>query len=247
MANWDITQGEGAARVMGGYTGKQIANSFVTIQTKGIREFALELQKMAAIAGDPRALERCVVEAAKIIERGYKSRIPQATGNLRRSVKTKAKSYPNDGAVIAITGPTQTGPMGSTESQASGNHAWLYEFGTGPRRAGTQGRRTYINVHQAINGKMTRHSSANDEQFARMGKGYYFLMGSINVPGRETGRGAFVQKPGGGTRPYTLAPGETYGPMPKSNAMQNTINENQTAVFNTLKNAIQNTIKGLSR
>lgn len=247
MANWGITQGEGAARIMGGYTGKQVANAFVTVQTRGIREFALELQKMAAIAGDPRALERCVVEAAKIIEKGYKSRIPTATGNLKKSVRTKPKSYPDSGSVIAITGPVQTGPVGSSEAQASGNHAWLYEFGTDRRRPGSQGRRTYINVHQAINGKMTRSSSANDAQFARMSKGYYFLMGSINVPGRETGRGAFVKSASGGTRPYFLSPGETYGAMPASHAMQDTIRENQTAVFNTLKSAIQNTIKGLSK
>jgi hypothetical protein len=245
MAKWDITQGEGAARIMDGYTGKQIAEGFVTIQTRGVREFALELQKRAARAGDFKALERCVTEAAKVIERGYKSRIRSATGNLKRSVRTKVKNYPQDGGVIAITGPIQTGPVASSEAQASGNHAWLYEFGTGPRRAGTRGRRTYINVHQAINGKMTRHSSANDEQFARMGAGFYFLMGSINVPGRETGRGAFVKKPGGGTRPYYLAPGETYPAMPKSSAMKNTIDQEQMAVFNTLKNAIVNTLAKL--
>lgn len=247
MANWDITQGLGAARIMDGYTGKQVANSFVTIQTAGIRELALRLQKMAAIAGDARALERCVVEGAKVIERGYKSRIKSATGNLKRSVKTKTKSYPADGGVIAITGPVQTGSVGSTERQASGNHAWLYEFGTGPRKPGSRGRRTYINVHMAINGRMKKSGSANDEQFARMSKGSYFLMGSINVPGRESGRGAFVKKAGGGTRPYYLAPGETYPAMPKSNAMKETIDQNQTLVFNTLKTAIQNTLKGLER
>ena len=237
-----ITQGEGAARILGGYTGKQVANSFVTIQTSGVRELALELQRRATIAGDHKAIERCCVQAAKIIERGYKGRIKSATGNLKRSVFTKPKSYAQDNTSIAITGPRQTGPVASSDAQASGNHSWLYEFGTGPRRPGTQGRRTYINVHQAINGKLHRHSSANDEQFARMGKGFYFLMGSINVPGRETGRGSFVQKPGGGTRPYYLAPGETYGAMPASHAMQQTVEQEQTAVFNALKNAIQNTL-----
>lgn len=247
MANWDITQGQGAARIMGGYTGKQVANSFVTIQTAGIREAALKLQRLAAIAGDTRALERCVVAGAKVIEKGYQGRINSATGNLKRSVRTKPKAYPNDGAVIAITGPAQTGSTGSTERQASGNHAWLYEFGTGPRRPGTQGRRTYINVHQAINGRMKKSGSANDEQFARMSKGNYFLMGSINVPGRESGRGAFVKKPGGGTRPYYLAPGETYPAMPASHAMEKTIYIYGPVAFNTLKNAIQNTLKGLER
>jgi hypothetical protein len=243
--NWDITQGEGAARIVDGYTNKQVANSFVTIQTAGVRELALRLQKAAAIAGDMRALERCVVEAAKVIERGYKSRIRSATGNLKRSVRTKPKAYPESGGVIAITGPVQTGPVGSSDAQASGNHAWLHEFGTGPRKPGSQGRRTYINVHQAINGKMTRHSSANDEQFSRMGKGYYFLMGSANVPGRQSGRGAFVKAPGGGTRPYYLGPNETYGAMPASHAMKETIDQEQMAVFNTLKSAIKNTLKGL--
>lgn len=230
---------------MGGYTGKQIAEGFVTIQTAGVRELAMKLQKLAAIAGDNLALERCVKEAAKHIEAGYKSRIKSATGNLKRSVRTKTKYYPESGGVIAITGPVQTGSTGSTERQASGNHAWLYEFGTGPRRPGSQGRRTYINVHQAVNGKMKKSGSANDAQFASMSKGNYFLMGSINVPGRESGRGAFVKKPGGGTRPYYLGPNETYGPMPKSNAMKNTIDQSQAAVFNTLKAAIWKNLKAL--
>lgn len=251
MANWGITQGEGAARVMDGYTGKQVANSFVTIQTKGIREFALELQRMAAIAGEPRALERCVTEAAKIIERGYKAKIPTATGNLKRSVKTKAKSYPKDGGVIAITGPTQTGPVASSDAQASGNHAWLYEFGTGPRRPGTQGRRTYINVHQAINGKMTRHSSANDEQFARMGKGYYFLMGSMDERAGAGGRRGYSRdfSDSYGKRkqhPIALKPGETIEPMPALGLMEKTISAQQASVFSILRASLDReiTIRG---
>lgn len=242
MGNWGITQGEGAARLMGGYTGKEIARGFVTIQTSGVRELALKLQKLSALAGDYKALERCVVEAAKHIEKGYKRRVGNVTGNLRKSVRTKAKVYPEDGGVIAITGPIQTGPVGSTPDQASGKHAWLKEFGTGPRRPGTQGRRTYLNVHQLINKRMIRRSSANDQQFQRMSRGYYFIMSSKNEPTRQARAGSgyphdFI---------YTLGPNETYGKMPASNAMQNTISQEQSAVFSTLQQAIKNSIMKLS-
>jgi glucosamine 6-phosphate synthetase-like amidotransferase/phosphosugar isomerase protein len=47
--------------------------------------------------------------------------------------------------------------------------------------------------------------------------------------------------------PVTLHPGETYGRMPASHAMQKTISEQQGAVFNTLKAAIQANIDRLSK
>jgi hypothetical protein len=175
------------------------------------------------------------------------------TGNLRKSIRTRIKSYPEDGGVIAIVGPLQTGPMGANEKQASGNHAWLVEFGTGPRRPGTQGRRTYINVHQAINGKMSRHSSANDQQFASMSKGYYFLMGSKNEPTRQARRGRggdhdfYTDKETGIQHPVTLHPGEEYGEMQGTHAMQNTINQEQQAVLSTLTATLKSTLERLSK
>lgn len=246
-----ITQGEGAARLIDGSTGKSLAQGFVTVKTAGVRELALKLQALAAKMGEPAALGNCVKEAAKHIEKGYRSRVGDVTGNLRKSIRTRIKSYPEDGGVIAIVGPLQTGPMGANEKQASGNHAWLVEFGTGPRRPGTQGRRTYINVHQAINGKMSRHSSANDQQFANMSKGYYFLMGSKNEPTRQARQGSGYPHDFGSTdgrmHPITMHPGEEYGEMQGTNAMQNTINQEQQAVLSTLTATLKNTLDRLSK
>jgi len=246
-----ITQGEGVARDIGGSTGKSLAQGFVTVKTAGIRELALKLQSLAAKMGEPAALGNCVKEAAKHIENGYRSRVADVTGNLRKSIRTRIKSYPEDGGVIAIVGPLQTGPMGANEKQASGNHAWLVEFGTGPRRPGTQGRRTYINVHQAINGKMSRHSSANDQQFASMSKGYYFLMGSKNEPTRQSRQGRGYPHDFGSTdgrmHPITMHPGEEYGEMQGTHAMQNTINQEQQAVLSTLTATLKRTLERLSK
>lgn len=249
--NWDITQGYGAARMIGGQTANQIAKGFVSINTSGIRELALELQRLAAIAGDYDLLERHVKAAAKLIEARYKANVHDVTGNLRKSTRTRSKRYPNEGGVIAITGPVQTGNVGSTETQASGNHAWLVEFGSGRRRPGTQGRRTYINVHQMINRRMRRHSTANDEQFARMGRGYYFLMGSKNEPTRQARAGIGYPHDFGFTNgrqhPVTLHPGETYKEMPASNAMQNAITSEQANVYNALKTAIENSLASMKK
>jgi hypothetical protein len=247
-----ITQGEGVARDIGGSTGKSLAQGFVTVKTAGIRDLALKLQALAAKMGEPAALGNCVKEAAKHIENGYRSRVADVTGNLRKSIRTRIKSYPEDGGVIAIVGPLQTGPVGANDKQASGNHAWMVEFGTGRRRPGTQGRRTYINVHQAINGKMSRHSSANDQQFANMSKGYYFLMGSRDEPTRQARRGRggnhdfYTDKKTGRQHPVTLHPGDEYGEMKPTNAMQNTITQEQQAVLSTLTAALKRNLERLS-
>jgi hypothetical protein len=197
--------------------------------------------------GEPKALESAVKKAGEHIKRGYRAKIRNATGNLSKSVYIKTKTY--DAAAVAIVGPRQTGTGRGTEEGGSGNAAWLFEFGSGVRKPGTKGRRTYINVHQMINGKMVRHSSANDKQFANMSKGYYFLMGSINEATRQAGMGkGYPHDFGvsdGKMHPITLHPGETYGAMPASHAMEKTISEQQGAVFNTLRAAIQNTLDRL--
>lgn len=242
-----LTQGQGAARLIGGSTAKTLAEGFITIQTAGIRELAERLEMLANKAGDPRALERIVKEAGKIIEKGYKANVADVTGNLRKSTKVRTKVY--ESAAVAIVGPLQTGNRGATEKQASGNAAWLNEFGSGPRRPGTEGRRTYINVHQMINRKMTRHSSMNDEQFANQARGYYFLMGSINEPTRQARMGKGYPHDFGVTNgkmhPVTLHPGETYGAMPASHAMERTIESKQQQVYSFLETAIRNSIKEL--
>jgi hypothetical protein len=244
-----ITQGQGSPRTLGGSTGKSLAEGFVTVKTAGIRELAEQLQALATKMGEPKALEDATRKAAEHIRKGYRSKVGNATGNLKKSVRIKTKTY--DAAAVAIVGPWQSGNAGSRDGAESGNHAWLVEFGTDRRKPGTKGRRTYLNVHQLINGKMRRHSSANNQQFANMSKGYYFLMGSINEATRQAGMGKGYPHDfgvtGGKMHPVTLHPGETYAPMPAKHAMQKTIDEQQGAVFNTLKAAIENTLARLTQ
>lgn len=249
-----ITQGQGSPRSFGGQTGKQLAEGFVNVQTAGAREVAAELRRIAeSIGADADALlgEACV-RAAEIIRKRYKSKVGNVTGNLSKSVRPpKKKVYPQDGAVVAIVGPWQSGRAGSREGAESGNAAWLNEFGTGRRKPGTKGRRTYLNVHQMINGKMKRAGSFNNDQFANMSKGYYYLMGAINEPTRQARWGSggdhdfWTPKGSGKSRPVTLHPGETYGEMPAKHAMEQTISETGPEVLNTLINGIQSKINGI--
>jgi hypothetical protein len=244
-----ITQGQGSPRTFGGQTGKSLAEGFVTVKTAGIRELAEELQALAKGVSEEKTLEKCVKLAGRHIQSGYKAKIRDATGNLSKSVRIETKVY--DAAAVAIIGPWQSGSGGATEKDGSGNAAWLVEFGSGTRKPGTKGRRTYINVHQMINGKMRRHSSANDKQFANMSKGYYFLMGSKYEETRQALMGKGYPHDfgysGGKMHPVTLHPGDTYGRMPASHAMEKTISEQQGAVFSTLKAAIQANIDRLSK
>lgn len=244
-----ITQGIGSPRSIGGSTGKSLAEGFVTVQTAGIRELADKLRELAARTGQEDGLEAIVKKAGGHIKRAYKSKVGNVTGNLSKSVDIRTKTY--EAAAVAIIGPLQTGTGSATEEKGSGNHAWLVEFGTDRRKPSTQGRRTYINVHQAINGKMRLRPSANDEQFARMSRGHYFLMGSKFQPTRQAGQGkgyphdfAFS---GGKQHPMALSPGETYGAMPAKHAMEKSIAEQQGAVFNSLRTAIQNSIDRMSK
>jgi hypothetical protein len=244
-----ITQGYGSPRSISGSTGKSLAEGFVSVRMDGVREMAEKLEKLAKEVGEPKALENAVKKAAGHIERGYKSKVGNATGNLARSTKIKTKVY--EAAAVAIVGPYQSGTGRSTDKQASGNHAWLVEFGSGPRKPGSKSRRTYVNVHQMINGKMRRHSSANDKQFANMSKGYYFLMGSRDEETRQARQGIGYPHDfgysNGKQHPIVLHPGDTYGAMPASHAMERTISESKDAVLSTLKNAIQNSLDRLSK
>jgi len=244
-----ITQGQGSPRTFGGQTGKSLAEGFVTVKTAGIRELAERLEALATGASEAKTLENCVKKAGGHIKQGYKAKIRDATGNLSKSVDIRTKMY--DAAAVAIIGPLQTGTGSATEKNGSGNAAWLFEFGSGTRKPGTKGRRTYINVHQMINGKMRRHSSANDKQFANMSKGYYFLMGSKYEEARQAAMGKGYPHDfgysGSKMHPITLHPGDTYARMPASHAMEKTISEQQGAVFNTLKAAIQANIDRLSK
>lgn len=253
-----ITQGRGAANVYDRGTGKEIAAGFVTIRTSGVQELVDGLLA-AARQLDPSgrigetALKKAVGRASKIIADNYKANVGDVTGNLRKSVKTEFRVYDNAGsrAVVGVTGPKSSGTGSASEREGSGNHAWLVEFGTPPRRPGTQGRRTYINIHQSINRKMTRHSASNDEQFQRMSRGYYFLMGSINEPTRQARHGSgyphdFMSNGDGKIRPMTLHPGETYGGMKPTHAMENAISSSAAGARAALEASIVAQIKGFT-
>ena len=247
-----IEQGRGAPRVVGGETSVSKTNAFVTIQTAGARELAQELERVAGALQLPGLLKKVTFQASKPIRDDYKSLVSKpfaagssgATGNLAKSVKTLSKEYRGGQVGVSITGPKSTGNRGADEKDGSGNHAWLVEFGTERRRPGTQGRRTYVNVHQAINGKMKRTATLNDEEFARKGKGYYFLMGSVKEPTRQGGGGKgyshdFASVNGRKQHPITLGPGESIDPMPAYSPMQDTIAANYREVQSALFAAIQ--------
>lgn len=244
-----IEQGIGAARQLeNGLTGIEQAKQFVNIRMTGIADLVKRFRELASAASQPEVLRKCVRRASEPIFEGYKQRAKEheATGNLAAATTRKYKDYP-EGAV-AVIGPRQTGPVGDRPGRRSANHAWLVEFGTDARRPGTRGRRKYINVHQMINGKMSRAGSLNDEQFRAAGAGYYYLMGSINEPTRQGGgrpgypRDFAGPGPGGDGRkqhPITLKPGETIAGMPAQNLMQDTIAANTQRTFNLLKAALE--------
>lgn len=246
-----ITQGQGSPTTYGGQTGKQLAEAFVSVQTAGAREVAEELRRLAdSIGADAdRLLYDSCRDAAKIIQRRYKAKVGDVTGNLSKSVRIEKRVYPQDNAVLAIVGPYQSGRGASQEGAESGNHAWIVEFGTGARKPGTKGRRTYLNVHQMINGKMKRAGSFNNDQFANMSKGYYYLMGSINEPTRQARMGRGYPHDFGDTNgkmhPVTLHPGETYGAMPAKHSMEQAISESGSEALNALINGIQSKINGI--
>lgn len=239
-------------RDISGQTANEIVKGFINIQTLGAREIAKKLEMMAMRAGlDAGKLrEKAAKKAAKILENGYKNKVRNVTGNLGKSITTQVRQY--EGATVAVTGPRVTGPVGADPEKGSGNHAWLVEFGTGRRKPGTQNRRTYVNVHQAINGRMRKVGGFNNKQFEQMGRGYYFLMGSKKEPTRKAKRGSgyphdFVPDGKGGTRPFFLEAGETYGAMPAQHTMERTISENSSAVLAALIANMQGYIDELSK
>ena len=243
-----ITQHNATPRdIGGGTTALQQINQFVTIRTSGVRHFYEQLDKLAGSITADAILKQAVRKASNIIKAGYKDEASKhiATGNLAASVTVFPRTYKNANgskAVIDVVGPRQTGNMGSQEGKESGNHAWLVEMGSGPRRPGTEGRRTYVNVHQMVNRKMQLHpgKSMNDKQFANAGAGYYFLMGSMRKrgPGGSYSRDFAGPGPGGDGRnqhPITLKPGETIAPMPGMHLMEDTITAHHRDVLRSLE------------
>lgn len=236
-------------------TGKQRTDAFVGVQVRGIRELLQKLREFTSVLSSDEVMFNAVNEGAKIIEADYKRRtqLHIATGNLARSVRVKEKRYDNkDGGVaaVAVVGPEFTGASGASAGKGSGNHAWLVEFGSGPRRPGTQGRRTYVNIHQKVNGHMgpmRKITRMDDEAFAKAGKGYYFLMGSLreraNQPvGRSGYSRDFADGPGPRQHPITLKPGETIAPMPALGLMQESIANHRTNVYNAVVRVLKNAV-----
>lgn len=242
-----ITTGQGAPIPDGGgLTNLQTANKFIRVETAGARDLVRKFQSLIDAAASPAILRRIVAKASEPIEKGYRQRAKEheATGNLAASVTRKFVDYP-DGAV-AVVGPRQTGPIGDTPKRRSGNHAWLVEFGTPPRRPGSKGRRTYVNVHQMINGKMRKSGSLDDQKFRTAGGGVYFLMGSKNYRASAGGRPGYSRDfagPGEGgdgreQHPITLKPGDTIAGSKPLHIMEKTIESNGPQVLATLKSLL---------
>lgn len=251
-----ITQSTPTPRLVGGRTSNESANAFVRVSMQGLEEVFERMRKMG-VAISARQKQDAVRKASRPILETYKeqARMHEATGNLAKSTKTIVRDYRNGDVAVAVTGPEQTGPVGTTARRASGNHAFLVEFGSGPRKPGSQNRRAYINIHQRINGRMQRHSSANDEQFSRMGRGFYFLMGSINEPTRQSGGRAGYSRDfmlgttgqSGRQHPITLGPNDTIAPMPGLHLMQNTISRKGQQVRAILESELISLINQASR
>ncbi len=232
-------------RNVGGGTGLERATSFIVVRTSGARELVEELKRLASVADSEAILAKAVRAGSKIIADEYRTIAQRhgATGNLANAVTTYRRKYKNRSggkAVVDVVGPRQTGPVGSTPGKASGNHAWLVEFGTDRRRPGTKGRRTYVNVHVMVNRRMTLHRpgiSMNDEQFAKAGRGYYFLMGSkLERQGQPVARSGYSRdfSDSYGSReqhPITLKPGDTIAPMPGMHIMEDVITATQSDVL----------------
>jgi hypothetical protein len=248
-----ISQNNPTPRDLGGATGLEQANQFVTIRTAGVRELVDKLNSLATSLEANDALKKIVRRASRIVMNEYKAMAErhEATGNLAKSVTIVRRSYNNGRggkAAVDIIGPRQTGRNASQEGAESGNHAWLVEFGSGPRRPGTQGRRIYVNVHQAINGRMQLHpgKSMNDEQFKNAGRGYYFLMGSLRERAGAGGKPGysrdFAINGKGKQHPITLQPGETIAPMPALHIMRDVIADCSGDVLSALEIGLINAI-----
>ena len=244
-----------------GQTGAQRAQAFSRVRLDGAEELVLALIRLSTKFGEDASgpLTSAAKKAARPIMELYAENISDVTGNLRRSIDIRGpkKKYPAVG--IAVAGPVHvvSGKEWDVEKKGAGNHGYLYEFGTGPRKPGSLKRRAYVNVHQRINGKMRAATNPldgrswfNNEELESLGRGYYFLMGSINEshPARRgDGPGAFVKTEGGKTRPYTLKPGETYPAMPASHAMEQAINRGKTQSFSVLEKELRKLIDQRTR
>lgn len=241
--------------VRDGQTGSAIASGFISIRLEGQEELIAALLRASIRAGiEARGpLNAACREALKPIMEAYKQSIPQVTGNLARSVKIQnIRGQRARGVGAAIGGPAHViggggkkGKAWDVETQGAGNHAWLNEFGTGRRKAGTQGRRTPINVHQRINGRFRRIGDGTqwfrDDEFDRLGKGNYLVMSSWND------RPGFRGKGYPGEFLMALESGDTYGAMPAGGYMEKAIQGTQNAALRTLLDALRGQVEKIGR
>lgn len=229
-----------------GKTAREALEGFVNIRLDGIAELTKSLEDAAfrCLKDPSRMLQKSAEQGLRPVQAAYRSSVNSVTGNLRRSFRIRRGKKSYAGVYIAVGGPTHVvaGEKWDVEERGAGNHAWLLEFGTGRRKPGSQGRRTYVQVHRAINGRFSRKvrepGTVTNEEFERLGRGYYFLMGS-----KAKG---FV-KTAGGSRPFVLAPGETYGAVKAQNLMENAISASHHAVLASVRASLTKFIDDLSR
>ena len=224
-----------------------VAQGFVRVNLGGIGPMIDTLKTLATAFEARDDLTKILRRAAVPIRDTYRAAalVHDQTGNLAASTTIKTRKY-SSGNAVAIAGPEQTGSVGATADVASGNHAWLVEFGSHGRRSPSQRgkRHTYVNVHKKINTKMKLHSkNVDSEKFKKMGVGYYFLMSSWKEPTRQARKGRGYSHdflPSGGV--YTLKAGETYGAMPAYHLMQNTITARQADAQAIMRDGIVDAI-----
>lgn len=231
---------------------KSAAEAFVKVQITGIKGVMDTFDSIIEPFERADVLAKICSKAAGPVAKTYRAKAltHDATGNLAKATTIKTKKYPY--AAAAIAGPRQTGNKPSTKTVASGNHAWLVEFGShGRRMPDSADKKTYITVHKAINGKMTVHRKLEDaDRFQARSRGFYFLMSSYYNPTRLARRGKgythdFLPAGSDGNpniHPYTLQPGETYGAMPAYHLMETTIAAKNAEVIAILKTGIVNAI-----
>jgi hypothetical protein len=229
-----------------GLTGKQTADLFIRVGVTGAKPLLDTMLNVMTRTERADTLRKIALRAAKPLEESYRAKAlyHDCTGNLAASTRIKSKTYRGTGVGIAVVGPEQTGNEGATGDRPSGNHAWLVEFGSGARQPGTQNRKTYVNVHQLINRRMSLVSRLEDsEKFAKRTTGYYFLMSSWFEPTRQARAGKgyphdFLPAKNGKRRVFTIHPGETYGAMPALGLMQQSISDSSSRVAGILRAGI---------
>lgn len=241
-----------------GGTAREAAESFASFDISGIGDLITALERAAdKCLQDPGGyLQKSIIKGMEAVRDSYRGKVNSVTGNLSRATVSRKGKRTYEGIYIAVAGPQHSvaGKEWDVEEKGAGNHAFLLEFGTDRRRPSTQNRRTYLNVHEKINRRFRRITNReggfvfDNEQFEQMGRGYYFLMGSINErhPARRTGRGAFVRTSGGGTRPYFLSPNETYGAMRATHPMERAIGDSRQAVLSAVRASLTKFVADLS-